>query len=106
MIKYKVSTDIFDFNPKQYKDIQFGYFETGIIDSNPRTIALVDSLEEARKIINTVPVRTDRFSYTYARAYIAFVEMSEYEYDEDLEDWVFISGSDYYDFRCEPIKDE
>jgi hypothetical protein len=36
----------------------------------------------------------------------AYIEEGEYEYDEDLESWEFISGGDIWDVKCQEIPTE
>lgn len=104
MKKYEVCTDSFEFNPTKTTDIQHSYFEQN--ETDQKLIKLCDSLEEALEVLAKFTPYTRRYSYSLARAEIAYISSAEYEYDEDFERWEFIDGFDVEHFAFAPLEEE
>jgi hypothetical protein len=102
MIKYSVNTTSFEFNPTKCDGIEDAFFKFEG-DANAKPIAICDTLEEAREILSQLKVSTHRYSYKLAYAEMAYIEEADFEYDEELESWEFISGSNYWDITGEEL---
>jgi hypothetical protein len=70
-----------------------------INDEKAEQIALVDTIEEARAILAKFSpfTREQKWVTRFYEVSGAYIEEGEYEYDEDLESWEFISGGDIWD---------
>lgn len=104
MIKYVVKTEKFEFNPAKFKSASEAFFAYD--DHNCKEICLFDTLEEARRLLDTINVQTIRYGYRLASADVAFIECGDWEYDEDENKWIFISGCDIWDFKYEELTTE
>ena len=96
MKKFTVRTETIQFNVKKFSNAEEAYFAED--DHDDKTIAMCDTLEEARAILTGIKVSTHQYvSSDIAIATVAFIEEAEWEQDEDGE-WEFIDGSDICDF--------
>ena len=105
MIKYAVNTAIYEFNPNKCDSVNDAFFKFDG-SQEAKMIALFDTIEAARELLATIKVSTIRFSRKLARASVAYIEEADFDYDEDLDEWEFISGSDIWDFSCEELENE
>jgi hypothetical protein len=96
MIKYAVKTERFEFNPTKYRTAEAAFID--LDDHSDETIGLFDAVEEARAALALVDVNTSRHSYKLAVATVAYIEVADYELNEDGE-WEFIEGRDIDDFK-------
>jgi hypothetical protein len=105
MIKFAIVTDRFQFSRKKYSSVQDAWFDRD--DTDSRHIGIYDTIEEAREILKSISVstRTRYGSYYNVYAEVAMIEEADFEKNEDGE-WEFISGSNYYDFKCEELEDD
>lgn len=94
--KYAVMTETFEFNPTEFTTPEDAWLAT--CDHDNKQIALCDTIEEAKAILDTVYVSTHRYSDKLASASVAFIEESTYDLNEDNE-WEFIEGSNYTFFK-------
>ena len=105
MKKFTVYTAAFEFNPSKTPNIEeafwkrFGY-------ENADKVALCDTIEEARAILEKINVHTRVYSSKLACAWIAYIEEGEYEWNEDDSRWEWFDGSDVWIFRVEELTDE
>ena len=84
-------------------------FEDAVIDiglESSRCTAVVDSLEEARVILSEFTPKTLLQSWNGRHFYYieaAFIEKADYCYDENLDSWEFVNGSDICDIACKDL---
>lgn len=98
MIRYAVMTETFEFNPTKHKTAEDAFFAYD--DHNSKTIALFDSLDEARAELAKHTPKTYRFEYKLAQASVVYIEEADFDGDE------FIEGSNIYDFTFEGLEEE
>jgi hypothetical protein len=99
MTKFRVNTETFEYCTDKYSTPEEAYFDSD--NHNDKTVAIFDTLDEAREYLVNVKVSTDIFNNgKSALAAIAYIEEADFELNDDSE-WEFISGSDYWDFKCE-----
>ena len=96
-IKYMVRKETFEFNPRKNTDIEEAFFN--MRDHASMQIALCDSIEEARSILENIEVETISFSESLSRATVAYIEAAEFEKEGNSGEWEFVSGSDYWDLK-------
>ena len=100
MEKFAVLTEGFEFNPTKYRSPIDAFNEYD--DHNSKTIGIFDTMDEALSALEKIPVSTYRYNYRCARAEIAFIEIADFELNDDGE-WEFVMGSDYDEFRYEDL---
>ncbi len=106
MKKYAVMKTEFEANPKTLTTIENAVVTEGT--ECAMRVALVDTIEEAREILAKFnPYTCERGWVTrFYEVIAAYIEEGEYEYDEDLESWEFISGGDIWDVKIQELPTE
>lgn len=103
MIKYAISITGFEFNPSKYHTIEDAFFNADGT-SDARRIAVYDNVDEARENLLKIAVSTTLFNRELARVdTMAYIEEADFEWDDDLEAWEVIMGSNYTDMRYEDL---
>lgn len=98
--KYAVMTETFEFNPTSFATPKDAWFAES--DHDNKQIALCDSLEEAKAILDTVDVSTHRYSDKLASATVAFIEKSTYDLNEN-DEWEFVEGANYPVYKYDTL---
>ena len=106
MKKFAVCTSVFEFNPRKTPNIEEAFWERHG-DESADKVALYDTIEEARALLEKINVHTRVYSSNLAGACVAYIEEGEYEWDEDCSRWEWFDGCDVWIFRAEELtKDE
>lgn len=107
MKKFAIMKAEFELSPKHLTTIEDGVVIYG--REYATTEALVDTLEEARKILAEFRPFTSEHRWNFQHCYCvkaAYIEEGEYEYDEDYASWEFISSGDIWDVNCMELPTE
>lgn len=105
MIKYSVMYDKLEFDPTIRRDILEIWRDSDDICEN--VLDRFDTMEDAVSYLNSIEqkyIGTHRCSYRLAYANILFIEIAEYELDEDGE-WEFVDGVAFDEFRFKELDD-
>lgn len=102
MTKFAVHKESFQFNTRKYKTAEDAYYAYD--DHNDEVVGLFDTIEEARECLADIRVDSGIYLGSHnAWANVAWIEESDWDYDEDLGEWEFVMGSDIWDFKYEPL---
>lgn len=96
--KYTIHTETFEFNPTKYHDAEEAH--NAYDDHDDEIVGIYDTLDEARKALSEICVKTYRFSYRCAQATVAWIAESVYNVDDNGELEYDVSR-DEWDFRYE-----
>lgn len=106
MKKYAAMTTHFEADPKT-KSIENAVANYGA--ETAVRIVLVDTIEEAREVLKDFRPSTREHKWNAQHCYVidaAYIEEGEWEYDEDYEQWEFLTGGDIWDVYCEELPSE
>ena len=97
MTKFVVYTETFEYNHRKYSCAEEAYFAGR--DCDPKQIALCDTLEEARVVLNGLKVvscvTTGFGGNSFTQATVAYIEEADWELNDDGE-WEFICDAELY----------
>ena len=100
MTMYEVLKASFAYDPRKVKSVEEA-FEKYEGYSNAEGIKLCKTIDEAREAL--ADIKVDMRIYDagrYAEATVAYIESGDWEWDEDLREYVFCSGVDRWDFKA------
>ncbi|MBQ7846864.1 MAG: hypothetical protein IJ344_01135 [Clostridia bacterium] len=103
MIKYTVNTETFEFNPTKHATAELAFHAYD--DHSNKIVATLDTIEKARKALDSIKVSTYRFGYKVAQATVAYIEEAEFDLDEDGE-LEYVQGGDILDFKFEALPND
>ena len=100
MTMYEVLKASFAYDPRKVKSVEEA-FEKYEGNSNAKGVKLCKTIDEAREAL--ADIKVDMRIYDagrYAEATVAYIEEGDWDWDEDLREYVFCSGVDRWDFKA------
>lgn len=101
MKKYAVKKTSFTFDPSEIDTVKEAFDSYG--DEFGETVSVHDSLDEARAAAEKLDPSVRVYDDNNARADVIYIEEGDYDFDEDTDEWEFVSGADIWDVNCEEI---
>ncbi len=100
MTMYEVLKASFAYDPRKVKSVEEA-FEKYEGYSNAKGVKLCKTIDEAREALADIKVDLCIFDAgRYAEATVAYIEEGDWDWDEDLKEYVFCSGVDRWDFKA------